>query len=113
MTVVKLAESIQAFLGYCRVECGFSPATIPAYGGDLRDLDHWLADQGSHDRAQLNLALIAAVCLDGRVAGNHRVNAQSLTNVSKGLVRAEPYPLTNNADTWTRTRNLGLMNPPL
>ena len=35
------------FLAYCRIECGFSAATLDAYGRDLRALGDWLG-QGGH-----------------------------------------------------------------
>ncbi len=34
------------FLGYCRIECGFAPATIEAYAADLAELNTWLSDTG-------------------------------------------------------------------
>jgi len=33
---------VREFLSYCRIECGFAPATIEAYQSDLRDLVVWL-----------------------------------------------------------------------
>ncbi len=35
---------VRDFLSYCRIECGFAPATIDAYRGDLRDLADWLEE---------------------------------------------------------------------
>src|SRR5690606_28124460 len=47
-----LEKPIQAFLAYCRVECGFASATHEAYGRDLRDLAIWMIDQSmDHWRA--------------------------------------------------------------
>lgn len=37
------------FLQYCRIECGFSDATVSAYAADLRDLMVWMEQLG-HDR---------------------------------------------------------------
>tara|TARA_Y100000588_G_C14180402_1_gene893377 strand:+ start:604 stop:1581 length:978 start_codon:yes stop_codon:yes gene_type:complete len=37
-----LVESVDAFLSYCRIECGFADATQQAYRGDLRDLIEWM-----------------------------------------------------------------------
>ncbi|MEM6394282.1 MAG: site-specific tyrosine recombinase [Planctomycetota bacterium] len=34
---------VRDFLTHCRIECGFSPATLQAYAADLRDLWVWLA----------------------------------------------------------------------
>ena len=36
---------VTAFLAYIRIECGFSPSTLAAYGGDLRDLWVWMVQQ--------------------------------------------------------------------
>ncbi len=36
---------MREFLSYCRIECGFAPATILAYGADLRDLALWMLTQ--------------------------------------------------------------------
>ncbi len=37
---------VRDFLTYCKVECGFSPATLAAYAGDIRDLWVELAQLG-------------------------------------------------------------------
>jgi len=44
-----LEEDVRGFLAFCRVECGFSPATLSAYGSDLRELAGWSADRGHAD----------------------------------------------------------------
>lgn len=41
----ELDQAIAGFLAYCRVECGFSPATIEAYAMDLRDLKAWMLER--------------------------------------------------------------------
>ncbi len=38
----QLEGAIGEFLAYCRIECGFSPLTLQAYGADLRELAVWL-----------------------------------------------------------------------
>lgn len=35
-------QPVRDFISYCRIECGFAPATLSAYAGDLRDLWIWL-----------------------------------------------------------------------
>lgn len=45
----------RAFLTYCKTECGFAPATIAAYAGDLRDLWVWMVEQNTRSWADLNL----------------------------------------------------------
>ncbi len=47
------------FLTYCKVECGFSMATLEAYAADLRELRDWLIDQKVFDWAGLTSDLIA------------------------------------------------------
>lgn len=37
---------VRDFLTYCKIECGFAPATISAYAGDIRDLWVYLAQLG-------------------------------------------------------------------
>jgi integrase/recombinase XerD len=56
----RFGPPVQAFLSYIRIECGFSPATLAAYGGDLRDLWAWLAGRGVHAWTDLTPDLIAA-----------------------------------------------------
>lgn len=43
-----LTSAVRLFLSYCKIECGFSPLTVEAYEGDLRDLRMWMADRGFH-----------------------------------------------------------------
>lgn len=38
-----LMRGVKDFIGYCKVECGFSDLTIHAYSSDLRDFMEWLA----------------------------------------------------------------------
>jgi len=35
---------VREFLSYCKIECGFAPATIAAYAGDIRDLWVWMVE---------------------------------------------------------------------
>jgi len=53
-----LAQPVSEFLSYCRIECGFAPATLQAYGADLRELAFWLGDQGLADWGLLDLGRI-------------------------------------------------------
>lgn len=50
---------VRAFLSYIRIECGFSPATLAAYGGDLRDLWVWMVENKHHAWTELTDDLIA------------------------------------------------------
>ncbi len=36
---------VRDFLTFCKVECGFAPATLSAYAADLRDLWVWMVQQ--------------------------------------------------------------------
>lgn len=35
-------QPVRDFISFCRIECGFAPATLSAYAADLRDLWIWL-----------------------------------------------------------------------
>ena len=54
-----LHRAIDGFLSYCRIECGFAPATLQAYTSDLHQLVAWLGDKQVSCWAQLDLGLIA------------------------------------------------------
>lgn len=49
---------VRDFLAYCRIECGFAPATLTAYKADLRELTHWLTSQNCFDWPSLDYHLI-------------------------------------------------------
>lgn len=51
---------VTSFLAYIRIECGFSPATIAAYSGDLRDVWVWMVQQNHHAWTDLTPDLITA-----------------------------------------------------
>ena len=46
------------FLTYCKVECGFAPATISAYASDLRELWIWMAQSGHRSWDDLTMPRI-------------------------------------------------------
>ena len=50
---------LRQFLTYCRVECGFAPATLSAYGSDLYDLSAWMHEHKLGSWSQLDLQGIA------------------------------------------------------
>lgn len=52
-------KPVRDFLSYCRVECGFAPATLQAYAYDLRDLIVWMVDTGHLNWSELTLESIA------------------------------------------------------
>jgi integrase/recombinase XerD len=49
---------VRDFLTYCKIECGFAPATISAYAGDIRDLWVDLAQRGCASWDDLEHTLI-------------------------------------------------------
>lgn len=53
-----MSPCVREFLTYCRVECGFAPATIEAYGADLREFEAWLTQRGVDDWHVVDYALI-------------------------------------------------------
>lgn len=55
-----LRQAVRAFLSYCKVECGFSPATLEAYGGDLRDLAGWMQQHHIADWRKLSYEHLTA-----------------------------------------------------
>lgn len=55
-----LDPPVREFLSYCRVECGFAPATLSAYEADLADLARWMHARGLATWRQLDMAQIAA-----------------------------------------------------
>ena len=57
--VSRFEGPVRAFLSYIRIECGFSPATLAAYGGDLRDLWVWMVENGQPGWNELTDDLIA------------------------------------------------------
>lgn len=57
--IADFQHPVQDFLAYCRIECGFSPATISAYAGDLRDLWVYMQQRGHSSWRKLTLENIA------------------------------------------------------
>ena len=56
----RFEAQIKAFLAYCRVECGFAPATIQAYTRDLADLWGWMVSESTSGWEDLTHARIVA-----------------------------------------------------
>jgi integrase/recombinase XerD len=107
-----LDRPIRDFLSYCKIECGFAPATISAYGADLRDLRQWLIE---HTRrrpitwAQLTYARITTYLRDldergmalstiGRHVATIRVFGRFLA--SNALVKEDPAELMHQPQVW-------------
>src|SRR5262245_50326242 len=54
-----LDAGIKSFITYCRIECGFAPATLHAYATDLAELRLWLDARGVKAWGAVNLQTIA------------------------------------------------------
>ncbi|MCC7408550.1 MAG: tyrosine recombinase [Phycisphaeraceae bacterium] len=51
---VAFEKPLKQFLSYCKVECGFAPATLRAYATDLVELQAFLAGRGDADWSRLD-----------------------------------------------------------
>ncbi len=100
---------IRQFLSYCKVECGFAPATLKAYAADLSELWMFLEDRQLNSWADLTLDLIAAhlrqldarglaLASIARHVATFRVFARFLE--SNGLTPANPAELLTQPATW-------------
>ncbi|MFW6060870.1 MAG: site-specific tyrosine recombinase [Phycisphaeraceae bacterium] len=105
----------KAFLSYCRIECGFAPATLAAYASDLRDLWVWLVEQGCASWRDLTMprfseylrALEArgmAVSSIARHVATVRVFCRFLT--SEGHLPDDPVERLTQPATWRRLPNV-------
>lgn len=59
-TASRFDAPVREFLTFCKVECGFAPATIAAYAADLRDLWVWMVQQKHRSWEDLSFDAIAA-----------------------------------------------------
>ncbi len=100
---------IQEFLGYCRIECGFSNATIEAYGGDLRDLQAWMESKNLGDWSSLKLETIADHLrfLDGKGLSTSSISRHVATIrvfgrylCSAGFTKTDPAELLTQPSNW-------------
>jgi len=103
------------FLSYCRIECGFAPATIDAYGSDLRDLADWLTTQGVRDWAAVEFGHLTA-----HVKALHD-RGQALSSIarhvatfrvffrylwSSGRIESNPADLLQRPSNWQTLPNV-------
>ncbi len=102
---------VREFLSYCRIECGFAPATILAYAADLLELGRWMHDQGAADFKSLTLERIAqhlrylderklAVSSIARHVATIRVFCRYLS--STGYLSSNPGELLTQPANWQR-----------
>ena len=108
----RFATPVEQFLTYCRVECGFSPATLSAYAGDLRDLWVFLAQRGvggwdglTHDQITSHLEYLAVdrkleVSSIARHVATIRVFSRFME--SNGILDNNPAELLAQPSTWQK-----------
>jgi integrase/recombinase XerD len=100
---------IRQFLSYCRVECGFAPATLRAYALDLRDLWRWMEEQGHRNWQALSIQTIAdhlraldahglVVSSIARHVATIRVFGRFLE--ARSLLQTNPAELLSQPATW-------------
>ena len=100
---------VHEFLSFCRVECGFAPATLDAYARDLRDLADWMHDQEHTSWRELDLTGITrhlrwldarglAVSSIARHVATIRVFGRFLESV--GRTATNPAKLISQPTTW-------------
>ncbi len=106
---------VREFLGFCRIECGFAPATLRAYAADLRDLTDWLEARGRTDLAALRFEdLIEHL----RSLGERGLEVSSIARhvatlrvffrflQSTGHLDHDPAELLSQPATWRRLPNV-------
>ena len=109
------AQPVRDFLAYCRVECGFAPATLQAYAYDLRDLIIWMVETGHGSWTALDLDRIAQhlryleekgleVSSIARHVATIRVFCKFLN--STGLLASNPADLIVQPAAWQRLPNV-------
>lgn len=106
---------MRAFLLHCKVECGFSPATLAAYAGDIRDLWVWMAqqrllgwDQLEHDHLTGHLQHLQEKGLEVSTIARHvatfRVFFRFLQ--SEAMVPENPAENLVQPSTWKKLPNV-------
>ena len=105
------AQPVRDFLNYCRIECGFAPATRDAYAADLRDLWVWARHKGYRSWAALTFKDITEHVRDlderglatstiARHVATMRVFGRFIE--SSGVVKDNPALLLSQPTTWQR-----------
>ena len=107
---------VRDFLTYCKIECGFSPATLAAYAGDIRDLWVELVQLGLsswqelthphitdhlknlHEQRSLELSSIA------RHVATIRVFCRFMHTA--GVIEDNPAELLEQPATWKKLPNV-------
>lgn len=106
---------VRDFLAYCKVECGFAPATLAAYAADLRDFGDWLLRAGCRDARAISLDRITGhlrhlqergleVSSIARHVATIRVFCRFLE--STGKIASNPAELLTQPSRWRRLPNV-------
>ncbi len=111
----RFTQPVRDFIAYCRVECGFAPATLEAYAYDLRDLIVWMVETGVAEWRRLSVQLIAEHLrhLEGRgletsTIGRHVATIRTFCKFlfSHGLLASNPAELMQQPAAWQRLPNV-------
>ncbi|MEM0914958.1 MAG: site-specific tyrosine recombinase [Planctomycetota bacterium] len=114
----RLTEGVGSFLTYCKIECGFSPATLSAYGGDLGELADWAADRGlagweafTHDGYADHVRDLEERGLALSSLARHVASARVFFRFlhASGVIPADPLELFTRPKTWQTLPTV--MNP--
>ncbi len=111
-TPAPLEHAIHEFLAYCRIECGFSPLTLQAYGADLRELAHWLSQRQvaawtalTHDLLVAHLRTLRDERgLEESSIARHLASARVFCRylASTGALSADPTEKLSQPGQWRR-----------
>ena len=85
-TLSGFAPSFREFLGYLKVEAGLAPATLEAYGRDLRQLAQDLAPRGVTSPADVTMQKLAE-----HLQRLHREQGMEPTSIARHLVTIRVY----------------------
>ncbi len=109
----------KAFVGYLRVECGLAPATIVAYGRDLRELLANLTARGADGPGALTPRHLAEHLaglsrdrgLDGSTVARHLATIRVFCRwlLARGLIESNPTEILQRPATWRRVP--GVLSP--
>ena len=103
--------AVRGFLTYCRVECGFSEATLLAYTADLRDLRGWMEDEGhggwdelTHGRLVAHLQSLEARGLATSSIARHTATIRVFCRFTAavGLTAADAAERLSQPKTWKK-----------
>jgi integrase/recombinase XerD len=80
------SPSFREFLGYLRVEAGLAPATLEAYGRDLRQFEEWVAERGVATPQDVSMQTVAE-----HLQSLHRECGYEATTVARHLATLRVY----------------------